>query len=71
MAIITLISDFGLKDHYVSSVKGAILKQLPTATIIDISHQIEKYNKSDHFYGYSNFTYQILIVKSSSTQFDK
>jgi S-adenosyl-L-methionine hydrolase (adenosine-forming) len=44
MAIITLISDFGLKDHYVSSVKGAILKQLPTATIIDISHQIEKYN---------------------------
>jgi S-adenosylmethionine hydrolase len=44
MSIITLISDFGLKDHYVSSVKGAILNQLPTATIIDISHQIEKYN---------------------------
>lgn len=44
MAIITLISDFGLKDHYVSSVKGAILNQIPTATIIDISHQVEKYN---------------------------
>ncbi len=44
MAIITLISDFGLKDHYVGSVKGVILNQLPNATIIDISHQIEKYN---------------------------
>ncbi len=44
MAIITLISDFGLKDHYVSSVKGAIYSQLPEAIIIDISHQIEKFN---------------------------
>lgn len=44
MAIITLISDFGTKDHYVSSVKGVILKQLPTVNIVDISHQIEKYN---------------------------
>ncbi|MCE9539495.1 MAG: SAM-dependent chlorinase/fluorinase [Bacteroidetes bacterium] len=47
MAIITLTTDFGLKDHYVGSVKGAILKQLPTATIIDISHQIEKFNIQD------------------------
>lgn len=44
MSIITLISDFGLKDHYVSSVKGAILNQSPAANIIDISHQLEKYN---------------------------
>lgn len=47
MAIITLTTDFGLKDHYVGSVKGTILKQLPNATIIDISHQIEKYNIQD------------------------
>jgi S-adenosyl-L-methionine hydrolase (adenosine-forming) len=44
MAIITLISDFGLKDHYVSSVKGAIYSQLPDAVVIDISHQVEKFN---------------------------
>lgn len=50
MAIITLTSDFGLKDHYVGAVKGAILKQLPTATIIDISHQIEKYSILDAAY---------------------
>lgn len=47
MSIITLTTDFGLKDHYVGSVKGAILKQLPGATIIDISHQIEKFNIQD------------------------
>lgn len=44
MAIITLTTDFGLKDHYVSALKGAILSQLPSANIIDISHDIEKYN---------------------------
>jgi S-adenosylmethionine hydrolase len=29
MAIITLTTDMGLKDHYVAVVKGAILRQLP------------------------------------------
>jgi S-adenosyl-L-methionine hydrolase (adenosine-forming) len=47
MAIITLTTDFGLKDHYVSAIKGAILSRLPTVTIIDISHKIEKYNLLD------------------------
>lgn len=47
MAIITLTTDFGLKDHYVSAIKGAILSQLPGVTIVDISHKIEKYNLLD------------------------
>jgi S-adenosyl-L-methionine hydrolase (adenosine-forming) len=47
MAIITLTTDFGLKDHYVSAVKGAILNRLPSANIVDISHNIEKYNLLD------------------------
>lgn len=50
MAIITLTTDFGLKDHYAGAVKGAILKELPGATIVDISHQIEKYNIQDASY---------------------
>jgi len=41
MQIITLISDWGLKDHYVASVKGVILKNLKDkVTIIDITHQV-------------------------------
>lgn len=47
MAIITLTTDFGLKDHYVSAIKGAILSRLPSVTIVDISHKIEKYNLLD------------------------
>lgn len=59
MAIITLTTDFGLKDHYASAVKGAILTRLPTASIVDISHNIEKYNLLDASYilkeSYPNF----------------
>lgn len=59
MAIITLTTDFGSKDHYVSAIKGAIFSQLPGATIVDISHEIEKYNLLDTAYilkeSYPNF----------------
>ncbi len=45
MPIITLTSDWGLKDHYVAAVKGRILTYLPDATIIDITHQIKPFDK--------------------------
>ena len=44
MAIITLTTDLGLKDHYVATVKGAILSQLPNANIIDVTHLITPFN---------------------------
>jgi S-adenosylmethionine hydrolase len=44
MPIITLLSDWGLTDHYVASVKGAILSQIPEAVIIDISHNIRLFD---------------------------
>jgi len=44
MAIITLTTDLGLKDHYVGVVKGSILRQCPEATIVDISHLIPPYD---------------------------
>ncbi|MDO9512550.1 MAG: SAM-dependent chlorinase/fluorinase [Bacteroidales bacterium] len=44
MAIITLTSDWGLKDHYLASVKAAILLQIPSATIVDISHQVPPFD---------------------------
>lgn len=40
MAIITLLTDFGEKDHYVAAVKGTILSENPAAHIIDISHHV-------------------------------
>ncbi len=42
--MITLTSDFGLKDPYVAEMKGVILTLNPKATLIDISHGIEKFN---------------------------
>jgi S-adenosyl-L-methionine hydrolase (adenosine-forming) len=44
MPIITLTSDWGLRDHYVGAVKGAILRQLPEVTIVDISHLISPFD---------------------------
>lgn len=38
--IITLTTDFGLQDHYVSAMKAVILGIYPQAQIVDISHQI-------------------------------
>ncbi len=38
--VITFTSDFGLEDHYVGVVKGVILKILPSARIVDLTHQI-------------------------------
>jgi len=38
--IVTLTSDFGLRDPFVASVKGVVLKTHPQAQIVDISHDI-------------------------------
>ncbi|MGB9853446.1 MAG: SAM hydrolase/SAM-dependent halogenase family protein [Candidatus Bathyarchaeales archaeon] len=42
--IITLTTDFGLADPYVAEMKAIILKINPDAKIVDISHQIQKFN---------------------------
>ena len=39
-AQITLLTDFGTTDSYVGAVKGVILSINPSATIVDITHQI-------------------------------
>jgi hypothetical protein len=46
MAIITLTTDMGLKDHYVATVKGAIWSQYPEARIVDVSHCIKPFDNS-------------------------
>ncbi|MFN7015476.1 MAG: SAM-dependent chlorinase/fluorinase, partial [Bacteroidia bacterium] len=44
MAVITLTSDFGLKDHHLAVVKGAILSHSPQAVIIDITHELNAHD---------------------------
>jgi hypothetical protein len=43
-ALITLTTDFGLADPYVAEMKGVILGISPNSSIVDISHDIEKFN---------------------------
>ena len=47
MAIITLTSDMGIRDHYVAAVKGAIITQCPEARIVDISHAILPFSNAE------------------------
>jgi S-adenosylmethionine hydrolase len=44
MTIITLLTDYGIKDSYVAEVKGVILGINPDATIVDISHDVGNYD---------------------------
>jgi S-adenosyl-L-methionine hydrolase (adenosine-forming) len=40
MPVITLLSDFGLRDYFVGAVKGVMLSLNPDVTFVDISHEI-------------------------------
>lgn len=42
--LVTFLSDFGLKDPYVAEMKAVVLSICPQARLVDISHEIEKFN---------------------------
>jgi S-adenosyl-L-methionine hydrolase (adenosine-forming) len=44
---ITLITDFGLNDHFVGAMKGVILNIAPDAQIVDITHAVQPYDILD------------------------
>ena len=59
MSIITLTTDFGIKDHFTANIKGAIFSELPDVNIVDISHQISPFNILEAAY----------IIQNSYTSF--
>ncbi|WP_430408651.1 SAM hydrolase/SAM-dependent halogenase family protein [Kordia sp.] len=54
MAIITLTTDFGEKDHFVGAVKGAIYSEIDDIRIVDISHNISPFNITEAAYVIQN-----------------
>lgn len=54
MAIITLTTDLGCRDHYVALLKAYILKKSENIQLIDISHELEKYNLQQAAYIFGN-----------------
>jgi S-adenosylmethionine hydrolase len=59
MAIITLTTDFGEKDHFAGAIKGAIYSELPDVRIVDVSHSVSPFNIPEAAYiiqnAYSSF----------------
>lgn len=78
MAIITLTTDFGEKDHFVGAVKGAIYNELPNVRIVDISHSISPFSIPEAAYiiqnAYSSFpkgTIHIIGIDSEINEENK
>ena len=61
MAIITLTTDLGTKDFYQGALKGSILKILPSANIVDITHEVPSFNIS----------YAAFVLKNAYPYFPK
>ncbi|MFA8449743.1 MAG: S-adenosyl-l-methionine hydroxide adenosyltransferase family protein [Bacteroidales bacterium] len=75
MAIITLTSDWGWKDHYVAAIKGAILTKAPNSTIIDISHSISAFDTEEAAFvlrncyrNFPNGTIHIIGINSENSE---
>ncbi len=45
--IITITTDFGVRDHFVGAMKGVILTINPEARLLDISHDVASYSVVD------------------------
>lgn len=75
MSIITLITDFGYKDHFVGQVKGDIYIKYPEANVVDISHEVSPFNIMEAAYilensykSYPENTIHIIDVDSERTK---
>lgn len=61
MPIITLTTDFGLKDPLVAAVKGRIYSELSNAVVVDLSHEISPFDIAEAAF----------ILKSAYNDFPK
>ncbi len=44
LPLVTLLTDFGLRDCYVAQMKGVVLKHCPSCQIVDLSHMVQRHN---------------------------
>ena len=78
MSIITLTTDYGNKDYFVSSLKAKLISNIDITNIVDISHEISPFNLTEAGYvlegAFNNFpkgTIHILSVDSELTPENK
>jgi S-adenosylmethionine hydrolase len=75
MPILTLTTDLGTQDQYVAALKGSILTHSPSATIVDISHNIPNFDfykaayiLKHSFYFFPEKTIHLIGVNPFSTE---
>lgn len=78
MAIITLTTDFGEKDHFAGAVKGTIYSEMSDVRIVDISHSVSPFHITEASYiiknAYKSFppgTIHIIGIDSELTPENK
>jgi S-adenosylmethionine hydrolase len=75
MSIITLTTDYGLKDHFVGALKGKLLSEYTEATIVDISHNIDPFNTVEASYiisaSYASFPKGTVHIIGVDLEFNK
>ncbi len=49
-AIVALLTDFGTRDPYAGATKGAILAACPSATVVDITHDLPAHDVTEGAY---------------------
>jgi S-adenosylmethionine hydrolase len=54
MGIITLLTDWGTKDHFVAALKGELLSQVPAAVVVDVSHDVKHHDILEGAHIFSN-----------------
>jgi S-adenosylmethionine hydrolase len=78
MPIITLTTDLGCRDNYVALLKAYILKKVENVQVIDISHELEKFNLQQAAYIFGNSFYEfpknsihVLGIRSANFKHNK
>ena len=48
--IITLTSDYGSRDYFISTIKASIYKEIESVNVVDISHEITPFHLGECAY---------------------
>tara|TARA_B100000767_G_scaffold265223_1_gene281042 strand:+ start:19863 stop:20693 length:831 start_codon:yes stop_codon:yes gene_type:complete len=54
MSLVSLTTDFGLKDYFVAAIKAELHQEIEGVNIIDVSHQINPFNHTEAAYVLKN-----------------
>ncbi|MDC1080636.1 SAM-dependent chlorinase/fluorinase [Flavobacteriaceae bacterium] len=54
MSLVSLTTDFGLKDYFVASIKAELYQEIEGVNVIDVSHQISPFNHTEAAYVLKN-----------------